>query len=453
VSEIQARPEGVRPFREVPRPELVGALRNLMNQGGGRLDMLTPLSDLHAEHGPVVSQGIGRFRMVNLFGPDANRFVLLDRDRVFSSKIPWTMIMGRIFPGGLLLRDGDEHKHHRRIMFVAFKRPALRQYLERMNPMIEARLADWRSGGGTLLAFPAFKELTLDIAASIFVGVDLGPETRRMNRVFEDLVAASMSRIRLPLPGLEFQRGLQGREFMTSFFSDLLDKKRSGDGPDMFTRLCHAETEEGEGFDDREVIDHMIFLMMAAHDTTTSTLSSMTYELARNPDWQERVREESRALGKDALDFDDVERLEALGWVMRETIRRYPPLPVIPRTATAPFRYGGYEIPAGTMVVIAPIHTHHMEEWWTDPHRFDPERFAPARREDQRHTHAWIPFGGGPHHCLGLRFAELQVKAVIHQLVCAYRWSVPAGYEMPLQQAPISKPRDGLPIRIEPLRS
>jgi cytochrome P450 len=101
------------------------------------------------------------------------------------------------------------------------------------------------------------------------------------------------------------------------------------------------------------------------------------------------------------------------------------------------------------MVVVSPIHTHHMPEWFPEPQRFDPERFAAGRAEDQRHTHAWIPFGGGPHHCIGLRVAETQVKAIMHQLVRRYRWSVAPGYTMPVQQAPISKPIDGLPVRFE----
>jgi cytochrome P450 len=193
----------------------------------------------------------------------------------------------------------------------------------------------------------------------------------------------------------------------------------------------------------------MIFLMMAAHDTTTSTLTSMTYELARHPEWQERIRDEARAIGKPWLGFEELDRAVALGWAMRETLRRYPPLPVIPRVAGADFPFEGYRIEAGTMVVVSPIFTHHMPEWWPSPFLWDPERFSPERAEDERHTHSWIPFGGGPHHCIGLRFAELQVKAVLHQLVLRYRWSVEPGYQMPVQQAPISKPRDGLPVRFE----
>jgi cytochrome P450 len=432
-------------LREVPQSGLLEIAMTIL-RGDERNDMLTPLQRLHERHGNAVMHRAGPFRMVHLFGPEANRLVLLDREGIFSARRPWTAIMGRIFPNGLLLRDGDEHKHHRKIMHEAFKRPALRDYAARMNPMIEAGTATWDAGDGRRLAFQAFKELTLDMAASIFLGVALGPETRQMNRVFEDLVAASMSRLRLPIPGFEFHRGLEGRKFLVAYFHDLLPRRRAGRGEDMLSRLCRAETEEGERFSDQDVIDHMIFLMMAAHDTTTSTLCSMTYELARQPEWQERLREEARALGTPWLGFDDLDRPVLLGQVLRETLRRYPPLPVIPRVAGEDFAFEGCRIPAGTMVVVSPIHTHHMPEWWPAPTVFDPGRFAPERAEDGRHTHMWIPFGGGPHHCLGLRFAELQVKAILHQLLLRYRWSLEPGYRMPVQQAPISKPRDGLPL-------
>lgn len=432
-------------LREVPRTSLVDFARSFARNLLWR-DMRSSLEHLHRRYGVAVMNRAAPMTMVNLFGPDANRLVLLDRQGIFSARKPWMTIMGRIFPNGLLLRDGADHRHQRKIMHEAFKRPALRSYADRMNPMIEAGIADWE---GERRAFPAYKELTLDIAASIFVGVDLGPETRRMKSAFEDMVAASMSILRLPIPGLEFRRGLDGRKFLVRTFGELLAKKRADEGLDMFSRLSGAQDEAGEKLADADVIDHMIFLMMAAHDTTTSTLTSMTYELARHPEWQERVREEALGLDKPQLGFDDVEGRTQLGWVMKETLRRYPPLPVIPRVAEADVEFAGMRIPAGAMVVVAPIHTHYMPEWFAAPERFDPERFAPGRAEDERHTHAWVPFGGGPHHCLGLRFAEMQVKAVMHQLLRRYRFRVEPGYRMPVQQAPISKPRDGLPVRFE----
>lgn len=436
--------------RELPRATWREAILAGI-QNARRIDMLTPLQRMHEKYGSGVVYGIGPFPMVHLFGPDANRAVLLDREGLFSARRPWMAIMGRIFPNGLLLRDGDEHKHQRKIMHEAFKRGALRDYAERMNPMIAAGIASWGDGDGRRLAFHAYKQLTLDIAATIFIGAPLGTETQRMNGVFEAMVAASMSLVRLPIQGLEFQRGLAGREYLVKTFREALARKRAEGGDDMFARLARAQNEAGDRLADADVIDHMIFLMMAAHDTTTSTLTSMTYELARHPEWQERVREEAFACGREQLGFDDVDGATVLGQVMKETLRRYPPLPVIPRIAEADFEFDGMRVPKGALVVVSPIHTHHMPEWFRAPYLFDPERFAPERAEDQRHTHCWIPFGGGPHHCLGLRFAETQVKAVMHQLVRRYRIRVAPGYRMPVQQAPISKPRDGLPVTFERL--
>ena len=441
----------MKPFSAVPKLGFLQGMRVVLASGGGRVDMLSGLEQQYARLGPVVLQLSGPFKLVNLFGPEANRVVLMDRDQIFSARQPWTQIMGRIFPNGLLLRDGAEHKHHRKIMHEAFTRPALREYVERMSPIIARGIGSFAAEGAPILAFRAYKKLTLELAASIFVGMDLGPTTGPMNLAFENMVAASMSRIRLPLVGREFQRGLRGRQFMLQLLGGMLEKKHGDSGPDMFSRLCRARTTEGEAFRDEEVLDHMIFLMMAAHDTTTSTLSSLTYELARHPEWQERVREEGRGLGKAEPNLEELGSLEGLRLAMNETLRRYPPLPVIPRINTAEFEFGGYQIPAGCMVVVSPIHTHHMAEWWSEPLRWDPERFAPGRAEHERHTHSFAPFGGGPHMCLGLRFAEAQVRLVMHHLLSRYRWSVPEGYTMPVQQAPISKPRDGLPVRFTPL--
>ncbi|MCU0669738.1 MAG: cytochrome P450 [Myxococcota bacterium] len=444
---VESGADAIGAVPELPRASWGDVARNFV-QNALRTDMRSSLERMHRSYGNGVMHRAGPVDMVNLFGPDANRLVLLDRDGLFSARKPWMAIMGRIFPNGLLLRDGAEHKHQRKIMHEAFKRNALRSYAERMNPMIEAGIEDW---GGARKAFQSYKVLTLDIAASIFVGVDLGPETRRMNGVFEDMVAASMSIVRLPIQGLEFKRGLDGRAFLARYFRELLPKKRADAGADMLSRLARAQNESGDRLADQDVIDHMIFLMMAAHDTTTSSLTSMTYELARHPEWQERVRAEAFALGKPWLDFEDVERQKTLTLVMKETLRRYPPLPVIPRIAERDFEFEGRRVPAGAMVIVAPIHTHHMPEWFPAPDVFDPERFAPERAEHERHTHAWIPFGGGPHHCLGLRFAETQIKSVMHQLVRRYRFRVEPGYRMPVQQAPISKPRDGLPVTFERL--
>jgi cytochrome P450 len=439
-----AAAESVSASRRVPE---AGRLEFLLDLPRMRTQPLSVWERMYERYGSVVLQQAGSFKAVHLFGPEANRFLMLDREGIFSARRSWDLIMGRIFTNGLLLKDGDEHRHHRNIMHQAFKTPVLKEYSARMNPLIERGLGGWRSRSKGFLAFPAFKELTLDLAAVIFLGIELGPRVKDLNRAFEDTVAASMSLLRFRI-GAEFHKG-PGREFMIGFFRSLVAERRAGSGQDMLSQLCRAESADGEKFSDSEIVDHMIFLMMAAHDTTTSTLTSMTYELARNPEWQERIRSECLALGSEQLGYEDLDRLADTRLVLNETLRRYPPLSTIPRMSSREFEFGGYRLPGDALVNCYPLHTHHMREWWTEPYRFDPERFSKGRAEQEQHTHLFVPFSGGEHMCLGMRFAEMQIRQILFQLVRRFRWSVADGYTMPVQQAPISKPMDGLPLRLE----
>jgi cytochrome P450 len=432
-------------LRPIPRSGLRYALRWITGFQNGALALTQESCE---RHGPAVRTDFGLMTSIGLFGPDANRLVLLDRDRVFSAKGSWELIMGRIFGGGLLLRDGADHKHHRGLMQEAFKTPALLLYGEHMNPHIAHGIEGWLARGPELMAYPAFKELTLELAWRLFVGAEIGDDAVRLKRAFEATVAASMSILRLPIPGLEFQRGLSGRRAMREYFQSLVTQRLEGDGVDMLSRLCRATDENGRRLANDEIADHMNFLMMAAHDTTTSTLTSLLYLLGRHPEWQEAAREESQQLGKAFMDFEDREQLDVLTRCLNEALRLHPPLSTIPRMTTREAEYEGYRIPRGAIVSIFPIHTHRMPEWWTEPDRFDPDRFSRERAEHLRHSHLYVPFGGGAHMCLGLRFAELQVRAVMHQLLLRARWELPDGYVMPVQEAPISKPRDGLPVRL-----
>jgi cytochrome P450 len=134
---------------------------------------------------------------------------------------------------------------------------------------------------------------------------------------------------------------------------------------------------------------------------------------------------------------------------MKEALRICAPVPGLPRRAVRDCEYKGYRIPAGHMVQISPWFTHTNPEYWSEPLRFDPERFGEARAEDKAHPFLWVPFGGGAHKCIGLHFGEMEVKAILHQLLLRYRWSVPQGYEMRQDFTSLPIPRDRLPVRLE----
>lgn len=416
---------------------------------------------VHARCGPV-SRGWWMFRQsVYLMSAESNEAVLFDRAGRFSAKKGWERVLAELFPRGLMLRDAEDHRWHRRLMLPAFRREALARYLDKMNPRVEAAVAQWGEAAAAgeaaqLKFYPAIKRLTLAIAAEVFLGVQLDTEIDQISNDFTDLVAASVAVVRVPVLGRTYARGVQGRARLAAFIRTRIAARRAGEGEDLFTQLCQARDEEDRQYSDEEIVDHLIFIMMAAHDTTTSAITTMVYALAMHPQWQERLRREAQSTagtiqadGRSAPTLDDLALMTDIELVFKESLRLYQPLPTIARRALVDVEIHGCRIPAGTPVAVFPIQVHRSPHWWTRPEEFDPERFTPARAEHRRHAYAWAPFGGGAHMCLGLHFAEMQVKAVLLPLLRNWQWSVPAGYVPSYAYAPIAKPRDGLPISLK----
>lgn len=406
--------------------------------------------EMHGKYGPVYFNRYLSTRAVHLMTPSGNEFVLLDRDKNFSSRRAWNKSLRHLFPNGLMLRDGDEHRQHRRLMGAPFKASALKGYVEDMNPSIASTVTGWGLQRDFRF-YRAIKALTLDLAANIFVGQSLSRESQRVNRAFVDMVDASMVVVRYPMLGNKYQRGLEGRAYLVDYFGSRIAAKKQSDDTDMFAEICRAQDDDGTGFSHQDIIDHIIFLMMAAHDTTTSALSSVCFALAKHPEWQARIRDEARALGGTQLSYEQMPEFESAELVFKEALRLYPPLPVIPRQALQDCEFEGFQILRGDQVFVSPYWTHRTPEIWTNPEQFDPGRFNAERAEDRIHKHAWIPFGGGAHKCLGLRFADFQVKLVLFHLLRHYEISVKPGYEMPYQPAPIGKPIDLLPLQLKPI--
>ncbi|GAA4694947.1 cytochrome P450 [Nocardioides nanhaiensis] len=403
---------------------------------------------LRERYGEVYTLRVFGVDMHVAHGPDAFEQVFVNRDKVFASGPAWSHFIGPFFHRGLMLLDAEEHLHHRRIMQHAFGQDELRRYHRLMLPHLRRHLAAWEGVENPRLQ-QMFKALTLDLALEVFVGVDLDDAQRRaVNRDFVDAVRAGTAVVRRPLPGGvgPWSRGLAARARLERFFREALPAKRREGGEDLFARLCAATDDHGNEFSDDDVVDHMIFLLMAAHDTTTTTLTSMAYQLARHPRWQDRCREESLAAPEpDVVGTAD---LPSLDLVMKESLRLCAPVPSIPRIATRETSIGGYRIPAGAFVTTSPYTNQHDAAIWPDPQRFDPERFAPHRREDKAHRLAFQSFGAGVHKCIGMHFAGMQVRAVLHELLTRYTWSVPPDYRLPIDLTALPVATDGLPVRL-----
>ncbi len=420
---------------------------------GRTFEVLADPERMAERYGNVYRSRVLGETSISVLGPEANELVLFDQTKLFSSEHGWGSILGRLFPRGLMLLDFDEHRLHRRALSVAFKAGPMKSYLAQLDIGIAARVAQWRAQPGEMLFYPAMKQLTLDLAATSFLGGDIGAEADTITQAFVDMVAASIAPIRKPWPGTQMARGVVGRKRIVAYFSQQIPIRRERGGDDLFSQLCRATHEDGALLSTQDIVDHISFLMMAAHDTLTSSLTAMIGELAANPEWQSKLRDEVHALGlapHEPMPFEKLDAMPLMEMTFKETMRKKPPVPSIPRRATRDFVFRNYAIPAGAMVGINPLFTHHMPEVWPDPDRFDPLRFTDEAVRG-RHRFAWVPFGGGAHMCLGLHFAYMQAKCFARHLLQNMEVSLPDGYTPRWQAWPIPKPKDGLRVIVKPV--
>lgn len=410
---------------------------------------------LYNTRGPVTFADSPILPSIVALGPDATQTIFANRNKDYSQK-GWHPVIGPFFNRGLMMLDFGEHMQHRRIMQEAFIRSRLAGYVEHIDAVASQVVNnDWATDDARFLFYPAMKELTLDIASVVFMGHEPGTDhelVTKVNEAFTTTTRAGGAIVRVGVPPFKWWRGLRARKVLEDYFTARVAERREAEGTDMLTVLCHTEDEDGNSFSDADIVNHMIFLMMAAHDTSTSTTTTMAYHLAAHPEWQERARDESDRLGDGPLDIDALEKLETLDLVMNESLRMVTPLPFNMRQAVRDTDLLGYHVPAGTNVVTWPGMNHRLPELWTEPDTFDPNRFAEPRAEHKRHRYAFAPFGGGAHKCIGMVFGQLEIKTVLHRLLRRYRLELAGpGYQPRWDYGGMPVPMDGMPIVLRPL--
>lgn len=400
----------------------------------------------YATFGPVSRLTFFGKRGVLLIGPEANQIITRDEGRIFSSVLAYEPFMKDFFPGTLGVKDFEDHARHRRILQSAFRHKSLVSYLSLLHPLV-AQQVDALPRGMRFGFFPQIKDILLEQAAQIFMGQSLNERARQLGKEFIALVAGSSAVFRINLPGTTFRRGLVAKERLWAFLNEQLPARRATLSADLFSHVAHAESELGEAFTDNEVVGHMLGVMSAAHDTNASAMTSLVYALARWPEVQEKMRSELMDSGDTPPDFETLKSFSYSSNVFRETLRLWGPSHTLPRVALQSFDFLDHKIPAKTMIFLSPSCTHRLENYWTNPDAFDPDRFSEPREEHKAHRYLFMPFGGGAHSCLGSLLAEMQVKVFFWHFLRRFKieLAIP-GAEYKLKYAPMPIPKDGLQI-------
>ncbi|MCA9656258.1 MAG: cytochrome P450 [Myxococcales bacterium] len=223
----------------------------------------------------------------------------------------------------------------------------------------------------------------------------------------------------LPIPA--FRKRDRARKRLGELISTIVaDRRAKGlKEEDFLQTVMEATYSNGRSPTEDEMTGLLLAIMFAGHHTSGITFAWTGILLAQHPQWIERLRaEQGRVLGdKSTLELDDLRGMTELEWVVKETLRLYPPIILVMRRMLEGFDFGGYHVPKDSMVMASPAVGHRIPEVFTNPNRFEPDRFGPEREEDRKHPMSWISFGGGRHRCMGIVFAQLQLRAIWSHLL------------------------------------
>jgi cytochrome P450 len=273
-----------------------------------------------------------------------------------------------------------------------------------------------------------------------------------VQRAFETVWDAFSHYVALPVPPLSIPtpRNLRirwGARELDQIIYKMLEERRQKplEQPDLLQLLLNTASEEKNTvMSDRQIRDELVTTFVAGHETTAHALSWFWHVLSEHPDVEELLHQElDEVLGGAVPTVEHLSHLPYLHMVLQETLRLYSPSFSLARHAIADDEVGGYHIPQGSLIFLAPYFTHRHPDFWPEPDYFDPERFKPGTR---RHKFAYFPFGGGPRICIGNNFALMEMPLIIAVIAQRYRLRLVPGTRVEPWASLTMRPRYGLPM-------
>ena len=304
----------------------------------------------------------------------------------------------------LMMLDGPPHMAQRRLLLPPFHGDRVGRYEGVMRAIMEAELDRWPAGVAEPAA-PRMRAVALEVIVRTIFGVSDDERVARMSRALDDLhLPANSAEGRAPA-------FLQARERVAALLLEEIARHRadpaSEHADDILSLLLQARHEDGSPMSTDEILDQLMTLLVAGHETAATTLSWALELLVRSPEALERATAEARTDGGSAY----------VDAVILETLRMRPPILVVPRVvASEPFDLAGSTLPPGTVIAPCALLLHHRPDVYPDPEAFRPARFL----DRPPGTYTWIPFGGGVRRCIGASFALFQMRVLLSTLLARF---------------------------------
>ncbi len=393
------------------------------------------LVDAYERYGPIFTLRIFHHNVVFMLGPEANHHVLVSGADNLSWRGGEMRSLIVLLGDGLLTTDGAYHRSHRKMMLPAFHRERIATATQVIDDEVERAVATLVPGS-VIDLYAWMRDVALRVAMRALFGLDPDrPDSGDVDAAHEFETALSFHARSIAGqvargPGSPYARVLRSRARLDGLLFREIDRRRSGEGlgEDLLSLLTQATDEDGDPLPREQIRDEVMTLLFAGHDTTTSTIAFLFYELARNPQLAE-----DPGITMDML--------------IDETLRKYPPAYIGPRRSIDAFEFQGMPVPARAHVQYCSWASHHLPDVWPDPDRFDPYRFTPERKAALPRG-AYVPFGGGSRTCIGMRFGQAEIASIAGAILERARLELVPGYELSIRHAPTISPRGGLPVTV-----
>lgn len=373
----------------------------------------------YRELGPLFTLHLGPQPMVVMLGPDYQQFFFNETDKTLSMDKPYRALaaaFGRV----AFLASPEVYQDQRPLLVSAFKQEKMRHYLK----VMQREAGVWLDGLGEAGEFEvvgAFNRLVQTIAGFALMGEDF---QGRVGREFWELYTILGETLDFVIPPdwptPSNLRRDRAKAQMRAILAPIIAERRQHPEryDDFLQDFINTKLRSGHLASDETVGDLLRGLMFAGHETTVGQTAWTVIELARHPAYAARMEAEIAAHLPAGQPFEAsaFRGLQHLAWAVREIERLHPSADILMRLTAQDVEVGGYHIPKGWLVLVSPSVAHRLPEWFAEPERFDPLRFAPPREEDQKHRFALFGFGGGLHKCMGMNFANTEIMTITAML-------------------------------------
>lgn len=425
-----------------------------------RSDPLGFLSEVGHTYGDLASLRMGPVQAYLANSPELTREILVTKAKHFHKERRTLDALRQIDGEGLVISEGDLWVRQRRLLQPAFHPRRMAKYSDTIIDRTRRFLDRWQPGEVRDVAAD-MTHLTVEIIAKLFYDLELSDEVQRLGnavRVLSETLTAELSTF-LPVPDWmptpAKRRKREAIRTLDTMIRETIRKRRASpdDRGDLLSMLLLAMDDEGDGkgMSDQQARDEAVTMFNAGHDSTAAGLAWIWHALTTHPEVEARLVEEVDAvLGQRPARFEDVPKLRYLDQVVRETLRLYPPVWILfARVPTQDTELGGYPIKKGSWIYIVPWVTHHDARFFPDPDRFDPERFSPERIGDIP-QYAWLPFGAGPHVCIGQQLALTEMVLITATILQRFRLKcLPNPTHVIPEPLLAMRPKGGLQLKLE----